>query len=206
MEDMKLKNILKCRSFSLWRRSWRMRPLIAFLLLPLLAFAQPGNDYKSCQIGSSYKDFQHSEFAQFFHAKETKKAAYENGYMREIKIGGFQELITVYVYTDTNWTIHEATLVLDSEWVHEEKYNPLARDLIQSFLIDFICPNDVAKVRPAAQLIFRKTPTKDKFATGVNDVFNGKQTKYSEKLGKCTVSFENFSSGDFSYLRVKISD
>jgi|SRR6185369_345836 len=183
-----------------------MKSLIILIFLPVLAFAQPGNDYKSCQIGSSYKDFQHSEFAQFFHAKETKKAAYEKGDMREIKIGSFQELITIYIYTDSLWNIHEATLVADSEWVHDEKYNDLARDLFQSFLIDFICPDDVAKVRPAALLIFKKTPTKDKFATGVNDVFTGKQTKYSEKLSKCTVSFENFTRDDDSYLRVRISN
>src|SRR5437762_9839598 len=99
-----------------------MKSLIIFIFLPVLAFSQPGSDYTSCQVGSNYKNFQHSEFAQFFHAKETKKAAYENGFMREIKIGGFQELITVFIYTDTLLTIHEATLVLDSEWVHEEKY------------------------------------------------------------------------------------
>jgi len=203
---MKLKNILKRRSFSLRRRSWRMRPLVAILFLPVFAFGQIKTDYKSCQVGSSYKDFDHSEFSQFFHTKETKKAPYEKGFMREIKTGPFQEFITIYVYTDTAWTIHEATLVLDSEWVHDEKYNPLARDLVQSFLIDFICPGDVEKVRPAAQLIFKKTPTKDKLATSVYDVFNGKQTKYSEKLAKCTVSFENFTSGEYSYLRVRISD
>lgn len=183
-----------------------MRPLLAILLLPVISFGQIKTDYKSCQVGSSYKDFDHSEFSRFFHTKETKKAPYENGFMREIKIGAFQELITLYIYTDTTWTIHEATLVLDSEWVHDEKYNPLARDLVQSFLIDFICPDDVEKLRPAAQLIFRKTPTKDKLANSVYEVFNGKQNKYSEKLGKCTVSFENFSSGEYSYLRVKISD
>lgn len=183
-----------------------MKFLLVILFLPALSFGQKKTDYTSCQMGSSYKDFDHSEFARFFHTKETKKAPYENGFMREIKIGAFQELITLFVYTDTTWTIHEATLVLDSNWVHDEKYNPLARDLVQSFLIDFICPGDVEKVRPAAQLIFRKTPAKDKFATSVYEVFNGKQSKYSEKLGKCTVSFENFSSGDFSYLRVRISD
>jgi hypothetical protein len=183
-----------------------MKSLLTLLFLPILSFAQPANDFKSCQVGSNYKDFQHSEFARFFHVKETKKTPYKKGDMREIKMGAFQELITIYVYTDSLLTIHEASLVLDSEWVHEEEYNPLARDLVQSFLIDFICPDDVEKVKPAAQLIFRKTPTKDKFATSVYDVFNNKQTTYSEKLGKCTVSFENFDQGDFSYLRVKVSD
>jgi hypothetical protein len=183
-----------------------MKRFIVVFLFPVFAFAQPGNDYKSCQVGSSYKNFQHSEFAQFFHAKELRKTPNKNGDMREIKIGAFQELITIYVYTDSAWTIHEASMVIDSGWVHDENYNRLARDLVQSFLIDFICPEDVEKVRPAAQLIFRKTPTKDKFANSVNDVFNHKQIQYSEKLNKCTVSFENFSQGEFGYLRVKISD
>src|ERR1044071_497509 len=102
-----------------------MKFLLAILLLPFLTEAQ---------VGSNYKDFQKSEFSQFFHTKEMKTAAYEKGLMREIKIGAFQEYITLYVYTDSSFNIHEAILMADSEWVHDEKYIPLARDLVKSFL------------------------------------------------------------------------
>jgi hypothetical protein len=174
-----------------------MKFLIAILFFPFLAAAQ---------VGGNYKDFQHTEFSQFFHTKEMKSAPYEKGLMREIKIGAFQEYITIYIYTDSSLNIHEAILMADSQWVHDEKYIPLARDLVKSFLISFICFDDQKKIEPAAELIFKRKSTQDKFAVNANKVFTGKLDKYSEKLGKCTVLFENLSSGDFGYLRVKITD
>jgi len=174
-----------------------MKFLITILFLPF---------FTSAQVGSNYKDFQKSEFSQFFHAKEMKAAAYEKGLMREIKIVAFQEYITLYVYTDTSMNIHEAILMADSEWVHDEKYIPLARDLVKSFLLSFICFDDQKKVEPAAQLIYSNKSTQDKFAISANKVFAGRLNKYSEKLGKCTVSFENLSSGEYSYLRIKITE
>jgi len=115
-----------------------------FLLLPILSIAQ---------VGNSYKDYLHSEFADFFHAGEIKRTPYKNGELREIKIGGFQDYITIHLYTDTVSTIiHEATLEIDREWMDDDNGNDLARDLVKSFLLDFIPKSDQPKAMAAGDL------------------------------------------------------
>jgi len=66
--------------------------LFVLLLFPISLMAQ---------VGNSYKDYLHSEFADFFHTAEVKRTPYKNGELREIKTGGFQDYITIYLYTDT---------------------------------------------------------------------------------------------------------
>jgi len=93
----------------------------------------------ACQVGNSYRDYLHSEFADFFHTAEVKRTPYKNGELREIKMGGFHDYITIYLHTDTvSIIIHEATLEIDREWMEEDRGSELARDLVKSFLLDFI--------------------------------------------------------------------
>src|ERR1043165_5898544 len=108
--------------------------LFGLLLLPVLSDAQ---------VGNSYKDYLHSEFADFFHTAEVKRTPYKSGELREIKTGVFQDYITIYLYTDTVSTIiHEATLEIDREWMDGEQGSELARDIVKSFLLDFIAKTD----------------------------------------------------------------
>ncbi|HEV8504836.1 MAG TPA: hypothetical protein VGQ53_05540, partial [Chitinophagaceae bacterium] len=157
--------------------------LLVLLLLPVVSIAQ---------VGNSYKDYLHSEFADFFHAGEIKRTPYKNGELREIKTGGFQDYITIYLYTDTVATIiHEATLEIDREWIDEDNGNDLARDLVKSFLLDFIPKADQPKAMAAGDLLFNHKTTKDQFALNLQDVFNKKKDSLSQQFSKSVVTTEN---------------
>src|SRR5437762_5214442 len=176
-----------------------MKSLIVILLLfPISVFSQ---------VGNTYKNYLHSEFMDFFHAAEIKSTPYKNGELREIKIGGFQDYITIYLYTDTISTIiHEATLETDREWLEGENTADLARDLVKSFLLDFICTTDQPKAMAAGDLLFNHKTTKDKFALNVLDVFNNKKDSFSQPFSKCTVSLENYKQDGKLFFRLKISE
>src|SRR5678816_4640212 len=101
--------------------------LFVLLLLPILSIAQ---------VGNSYRDYLHSEFADFFHTAEVKRTPYKNGELREIKMGGFHDFITIYLHTDTVSTIiHEATLEIDREWMEDDRGSELASCLLKSCLL-----------------------------------------------------------------------
>jgi hypothetical protein len=167
-----------------------------FLLLPILSIAQ---------VGNSYKDYLHSEFADFFHAGEIKRTPYKNGELREIKIGGFQDYITIHLYTDTVSTIiHEATLEIDREWMDDDNGNDLARDLVKSFLLDFIPKSDQPKAMAAGDLLFNHKTTKDAFALNLQDVFNNKKDSLSQQFSKSVVSAANSKNNEKTFFRLKI--
>ena len=155
----------------------------------------------------SYKDYLHSEFADFFHTAEIKRTPYKNGELREIKIGGFQDYITIYLYTDTVLTIiQEATLEIDREWMNEDNGNELSRDLVKSFLLDFIYKTDQPKAMAAGDLLFNHKTTKDQFALNMQDVFNNKKVSLSQQFSKCIVSAENLKKDDKTFFRLKVVD
>jgi len=159
------------------------------------------------QVGNSYKDYLHSEFADFFHTAEVKRTPYKNGELREIKIGGFQDYITIYLYTDTVLTIiQEATLEIDREWMNEDNGNELSRDLVKSFLLDFIYKTDQPKAMAAGDLLFNHKTTKDQFALNMQDVFNNKKVSLSQQFSKCIVSAENLKKDDKTFFRLKVVD
>jgi hypothetical protein len=166
------------------------------LLLPVVSIAQ---------VGNSYKDYLHSEFADFFHAGEIKRTPYKNGELREIKTGGFQDYITIYLYTDTVATIiHEATLEIDREWIDEDNGNDLARDLVKSFLLDFIPKADQPKAMAAGDLLFNHKTTKDQFALNLQDVFNKKKDSLSQQFSKSVVTTENLKIDNKTIFRMKL--
>ena len=170
---------------------------IVFLFLPVLV---------NSQVGNSYKNYLRSEFSDFFHTSEIKRIPYKNGVQREVKMGGFLDYITFYLYTDTSDIIHEASLVIDREWMDDDEYSDLARDLVKSFLESFICPVDEIKVRPASELIFKRKTTKDQFALSASEVFNNKKPTFSQQFTKCSVGLENYKEGERTYFRLKITD
>jgi len=172
--------------------------LFVLLLFPISLMAQ---------VGNSYKDYLHSEFADFFHTAEVKRTPYKNGELREIKIGGFQDYITIYLYTDTVLTIiQEATLEIDREWMNEDNGNELSRDLVKSFLLDFIYKTDQPKAMAAGDLLFNHKTTKDQFALNMQDVFNNKKVSLSQQFSKCIVSAENLKKDDKTFFRLKVVD
>ena len=172
--------------------------LFVLLLFPISLMAQ---------VGNSYKDYLHSEFADFFHTAEIKRTPYKNGELREIKIGGFQDYITIYLYTDTVLTIiQEATLEIDREWMNEDNGNELSRDLVKSFLLDFIYKTDQPKAMAAGDLLFNHKTTKDQFALNMQDVFNNKKVSLSQQFSKCIVSAENLKKDDKTFFRLKVVD
>jgi len=172
--------------------------LFVLLLFPISLMAQ---------VGNSYKDYLHSEFADFFHTAEVKRTPYKNGELREIKIGGFQDYITIYLYTDTVLTIiQEATLEIDREWMNEDNGNELSRDLVKSFLLDFIYKTDQPKAMAAGDLLFNHKTTKDQFALNMQDVFNNKKVSLSQQFSKCIVSAENLKKDDKTFFRLKVAD
>ena len=159
------------------------------------------------QVGESYKNYLHSEFSDFFHTAEVKRTPYKTGELREIKTGGFQDYITIYLYTDTTSVmIHEATLEIDREWMDEDKGNDLARDLVKSFLLDFIPKTDQPKAMAAGDLLFNHKPTKDQFALSLQDVFNKKKDSLSQQFSKSLVDAENFGRDGKKFFRLKISE
>jgi len=171
---------------------------LILLLLPTLSIAQ---------VGNSYKDYLHSEFADFFHTAEVKRTPYKKGELREIKTGGFQDYITIYLYTDTISTIiHEATLEVDREWMNEENENDLARDLVKSFLLDLISKTDQPKAMAAGDLLFNHKTTKDQFALNMQDVFNNKKDSLSQQFSKSIVDAENFEKDGRKLFRLKIAE
>jgi hypothetical protein len=175
-----------------------MKFLIFFFFIPV---------FGAGQVGDSYKNYLHSEFADFFHTAEVKRAPYKNGELREIKTGGFQDYITIYMYTDTvSIIIHEATLEVDREWMDEDNGGDLARDLVKSFLLDFIPKADQPKAMAAGDLLFNHKTTKDQFALNMQDVFNNKKASLSQQFSKCVVNTENFKKDQKTFFRLKISD
>src|SRR5215467_14548876 len=169
-----------------------------FLLLPVLSVAQ---------VGNSYKDYVHSEFSDFFHTAEVKRTPSKDGELREIKTGGFQDYISIYLYTDTVSTIiHEATLEIDRQWMDEDNGNDLARDLVKSFLLDFIPKSDQPKAMAAGDLLFNHKTTKDQFALNMQDVFNNKKDSLSQQFSKCVVVAENFEKDGKKFFRLKIAE
>jgi hypothetical protein len=172
--------------------------LYVLLLLPISLVAQ---------VGESYKDYLHSEFADFFHTAEVKRTPYKNGELREIKTGGFQDYITIYMYTDTvSIIIHEATLEIDREWMDEDNGSDLARDLVKSFLLDFISKTDQPKAMAAGDLLFNHKTTKDQFALNMQDVFNNKKDSLTQQFSKCVVNTENLKKDEKTFFRLKIAE
>lgn len=172
-------------------------------LLPILLFLLPF--LSVAQVGDSYKNYVHSEFADFFHAGEIKRTPYKNGELREIKTGGFQDYITIYLYTDTvSIIIHEATLEIDRAWMDEDNGNDLPRDLVKSFLLDFIPKTDQPKAMAAGDLLFHHKTTKDPFALNLQDVFNNKKDSLSQQFSKCVITTENLKNDDKTLFRMKI--
>lgn len=173
-----------------------MKFLIFFFFIPLIGAGQ---------VGNYYKDYLHSEFADFFHTAEVKRTPYKSGELREIKTGVFQDYITIYLYTDTVSTIiHEATLEIDREWMDGEQGSELARDLVKSFLLDFISKTDQPKAMAAGDLLFNHKTTKDQFALNMQDVFNNKKDSLSQQFSKCVVSAENFQKDGKTFFRLRI--
>ena len=159
----------------------------------------------ACQVGNSYRDYLHSEFADFFHTAEVKRTPYKNGELREIKMGGFHDYITIYLHTDTvSIIIHEATLEIDREWMEEDRGSELARDLVKSFLLDFISKTDQPKAMAAGDLLFNHKPTKDQFALKMQDVFNNKNDSLTQKFSKCVVNAENLKKDGKTFFRLRI--
>jgi hypothetical protein len=159
----------------------------------------------NAQVGNSYKDYLHSEFADFFHTADVKRTPYKNGELREIKIGGFQDFITIFLYTDTvSVIIHEATLEIDREWMDADNANDLARDLVKSFLLDFIPKPDQPKAMAAGDLLFNHKTTKDQFALNMQDVFNNKKDSLSQQFSKSTVSAKNFQKDGKTFCRLSM--
>ena len=172
-------------------------------LLPILLSLLPF--LSAAQVGDSYKDYVHSEFADFFHAGEIKRTPYKNGELREIKTGGFQDYITIYLYTDTvSIIIHEATLEIDRAWMDEDNGHDLARDLVKSFLLDFIPKTDQPKAMAAGDLLFHHKTTKDPFALNLQDVFNNKKDSLSQQFSKCVITTENLKNDDKTLFQMKI--
>lgn len=170
--------------------------LFVWILSPVLSMAQ---------VGNSYKDYLHSEFSDFFHTAEIKRSPYKDGELKEIKIGGFQDYITIYLYTDTVSTIiHEATLEIDREWMDEDNGNDLARDLVKSFLLDFISKPDQPRAMAAGDLLFNHKTTKDQFALNMQEVFNNKKDSLSQQFSKCIVSAANSKKDQETFFRLKI--
>lgn len=160
-----------------------------------------------CQVGNTYKNYLHSDFMDFFHTAEIKKTTYKTGELREIKTGGFQDYITIYIYTDTiSIIIHEASLEIDREWMEGENTADLARDLVKSFLLDFICSVDQPKAMAAGDLLFNRKTTRDKFALNVLDAFNNKKDSVSQQFSKCNVSLENYKQNEKTFFRLRISE
>jgi hypothetical protein len=159
------------------------------------------------QVGDTYENYLHGDFFDFFHAAEIKRTPYKNGDLREIKTGGFQDYITIYIYTDSvSSIIHEATLEIDREWMEEESTSDLSRDLVKSFLLDFIANADQPKAMAAGDLLFNHKTTKDKFALDLQDVFNNKKDSVSQQFSKCKLTAENFKKDDKTYFQLKIVD
>jgi len=175
-----------------------MKALIYLVLfVPVIVFSQ---------VGESYKNYLHSEFADFFHTAEVKRAPYKTGELREIKTGGFQDYITIYLYTDTiSVMIHEATLGIDREWIDSDNGNYLARDLVKSFLLDFIAKTDQPKAMPAGDLLFNRKTTKDQFALNMQDVFNNKKDSLSQPFSKSVVNAQNLKKEGKTLFQLKIA-
>lgn len=175
-----------------------MKFLIFFFFIPVMGAGQ---------VGDSYKDYLHSEFADFFHTAEVKRTPYKNGELREIKTGGFQDYITIYLYTDTvSIILHEATLEIDRDWMDEDNGSELARDLVKSFLLDFISKADQPKAMAAGHLLFNHKTTKDQFALHMQDVFNDKKDSLSQQFSKCVVNAENSKKDGKTFFTLKISE
>jgi hypothetical protein len=176
-----------------------MKPIFLVLLfLPVFSIAQ---------VGESYKDYLHSEFADFFRTAEVTRTPYKNGELREIKTGVFQDYITIYMYTDTvSIIIHEATLEIDREWMDEDNGSDLARDLVKSFLLDFISKTDQPKAMAAGDLLFNHKTTKDQFALNMQDVFNNKKDSLTQQFSKCVVNTENLKKDEKTFFRLKIAE
>jgi len=161
----------------------------------------------SAQVGSSYKDYLQSDFSDFFHTAEIRRTPYKGGELREIKTGGFQDYITIYIYTDTvSNGIHEATLETDREWMEADATADLSRDLVKSFLLDFICTSDQSKAMAAGDLLFNHKSTKDKFALELQDVFNDKKDSISESFSRCTVTAQNLKKDEKTSFRLRITE
>ena len=169
-----------------------------FLLLPLATFSQ---------VGNTYKNYIHSEFSDFFHTSEIRRTPYKNGELRQIKTGVFQDYINIYIYTDTvTEMIHEATLEVDREWMEDDNTADLSRDLVKSFLLDFIPKADQPKAMAAGDLLFNHKTTQDKFALDVQDVFNNKKDSVTQQFSKSAVTLENFKKDDRSFFRLRIEE
>jgi len=159
------------------------------------------------QVGDTYKGYLHSDFADFFHTTEIKRTPYKNGDVREIKTGGFQDYITIFIFTDSvSDIIHEASIEIDREWMDEESTSDLSRDLVKSFLLDFISTADQPKAMAAGDLLFNHKATQDKFALQVQDVFNNKKDSLSQQFSKSVVTAENFQNDSKTFFRLKISE
>lgn len=160
----------------------------------------------AAQVGNTYKDFVHSEFASFFHTAEVKRTPYKSGELREIKTGGFQDYINIYLYTDTvSNIIHEATLEIDRKWMDEDNGHDLATDLVKSFLLDFIPKADQPKAMAAGDLLFNHRTTQDSFALSIQNVFNNKMDSSSQQFSKCVVTAGNVKNDDKTFFRMKIA-
>ena len=174
-----------------------MKFLFLFFLIPTLVTGQ---------VGNSYKNYLHSDFSDFFHTAEIKRTVDKKGELRQIKTGVYQDYINIYIYTDTvSEIIHEAILEIDREWMEEESTADLSRDLVKSFLLDFIPTADQPKAMAAGDLLYNRKPTKDPFALNLQDAFNNKKDSISQQFSKSVVTAENFKQDEKTFFRLTIT-
>ena len=88
----------------------------------------------------------------------------------------------------------------------EDNGGELARDLVKSFLLDFISKTDQPKAMAAGDLLFNHKTTKDQFALNMQDVFNNKKDSLSQQFSKCVVNTENFKKDGKTFFRLRIVD
>ena len=159
----------------------------AFFVI-LFALALSGR----AQVGGSYQQFLHSDFADFFHVSEIRHRDSAACEIRDIKTGAFQDYISLVFVTDTaSGILRSAELDVDREWISGETTADLSRDLVKSFLLDLIATKDQPKAMAAGELLYNHKPTKDAFALGLQDVFLDKKDSLTQDFSLCRVTATN---------------
>jgi len=85
-----------------------------------------------------------------------------------------------------------------------DRGSELARDLVKSFLLDFISKTDQPKAMAAGDLLFNHKTTKDQFALKMQDVFNNKNDSLTQQFSKCVVNAENLKKDGKTFFRLRI--
>ena len=175
------------------------------MIQEVITYRDRAYEHPAKSAGPNYvtlSQFEHSEFFDYFRVSEVvEKDVGPDEKIVRYMTGAFQNKIFFSMKTDHRFRIQEALLSVDRDWVGEESQtNPLANDLVKSFVVAVTPASSADRSRPAAQAIWKsqaQVPCGSDSDSTVSEAFFGKVDRCVIPLASGNLVFANLKDPYF---------